>query len=180
MTIVRRAAPEDARWIGAVHVEAWRSAYPGILPDDYLARLSPARQAAYYRRAILLNGLVYVAAEGRQIVGFATAGLGRWKDGLGRSPGEGEIETLYVADDWRERGLGRELLRAAAAGLTDSGCRTAYLWVLRDNPSRWFYEHLGGRIVAEATVRVGGRPVKQVAVAWDPIARLLQTGASAT
>jgi hypothetical protein len=43
---IRRARPTDAASIGAVHVEAWRSAYPGILPDDFLARLSVPRQAS--------------------------------------------------------------------------------------------------------------------------------------
>ena len=38
---------------------------------------------------------------------------------------EGEIETLYVLDDWRERGVGRRLMRAAAAHLADIGCRSA-------------------------------------------------------
>ena len=46
MISIRRARPSDAISIGAVHVAAWRSAYPGILPDDFLARLSVPRQAA--------------------------------------------------------------------------------------------------------------------------------------
>lgn len=177
MTGVRRARPGDAAAIGAVHVAAWRSAYPGILPDAYLSGLSVTRQAAYYDRALVRNGLVYVAEDASRIVGFATAGHGRWTDGLGRCPGDGEIETLYVLDDWRDRGLGRALLRAAASGLAEIGCRTVFLWVLRDNPSRWFYERLGGRRVAEATISVGGRPLVQTAVAWDPIERLLETNA---
>jgi len=49
---IRRARPADAISIGAVHVAAWRSAYPGILPDAFLARLSVPRQAAYYDAAI--------------------------------------------------------------------------------------------------------------------------------
>ena len=68
----------------------------------------------------------------------------------GKRLAEGEVETLYVLDDWRERGVGRRLMRAAAAHLVDIGCQSAFLWVLRDNPSRWFYQRLGGRPVAEA------------------------------
>ena len=49
---IRRARPDDAAAIGAVHVAAWRSAYPGILPEAYLARLSARRQAARYEAAI--------------------------------------------------------------------------------------------------------------------------------
>ncbi|MGH7067948.1 MAG: GNAT family N-acetyltransferase [Acetobacteraceae bacterium] len=180
---IRRARQADAAAIAAVHVAAWRSAYPGILPDRYLAHLSVIRQAAHYDRAIRADGGVFVAAAwgddlppgGRpHIVGFTTTGLPR-SPGLG----EGEIETLYVLDDWRERGLGRRLMRAAAAHLQSVGCRSVFLWVLSENPSRWFYARLGGRAVAEATVPVGGRPVHQTAFLWNPIERLLETSAQA-
>lgn len=181
---IRRARPADAAGIAAVHVAAWRSAYPGILPDSYLAHLSVIRQAGHYERAIRTDCGVFIAAAwgadlppgGRpRVVGFTTTGLAR-----GPRIAEGEIETLYVLDDWRERGLGRRLMRAAGAHLKAVGCRSVFLWVLSANPSRWFYERLGGRAVAEATVQVGGRPVGQTAFLWDPIERLLETSTQAS
>lgn len=177
MIAIRRARPADAAAIGAVHVAAWRSAYPGILPDDYLARLSVSRQATYYDGAIRGPGGVYVAAasgldvpagSGPRIVGFASCGRSR-----APALGEGEIETLYVLDDWRERGLGRRLIRAAAAHLASAGARSAFLWVLRENPSRWFYQRLGGKPAAESTIMISGVPVPQTAFVWDPIEKLL-------
>ncbi len=185
---VRQARRNDAAAIAGVHVAAWRSTYPGILPDDYLTGMSVSRQAAYYDVAIRRGGCIYVATaagidvpegSGPRVVGFTTAGRARWTDGSGRCPADGEIETLYVVDDWRDRGIGRRLLRAAAASLAESGCRSIFLWVLRDNPSRWFYERLGGRPVVEAMIRVGGRPVIQTAFVWDPIERLLEASARA-
>jgi hypothetical protein len=71
-------------------------------------------------------------------------------------------------------------MQASGAYLAENGCRSAYLWVLRDNPSRWFYERLGGRPVAESMVRVGGRRVLQIAFVWDPIERLLAASARAS
>jgi ribosomal protein S18 acetylase RimI-like enzyme len=185
---VRRARAADAPAIGAVHVAAWQSAYPGILPGDYLARMSVARQVAHYEAAIRGGGDVHVAtasgidvppASMPRIVGFATSGPARCSDLMGRRLADGEIETLYVLDDWRDRGLGRRLVRAAAGSLQEAGCRTLFLWVLRDNPSRWFYERLGGRPVADATIRVGGRSVMQTAFFWDPIERLMEQSARA-
>jgi GNAT superfamily N-acetyltransferase len=93
--------------------------------------------------------------------------------------GEGEIETLYVLDDWRERGLGRRLMQASATWLGASGCGSAFLWVLRDNPSRWFYERLGGKAAAEQLIRVAGRDVVQTAYVWAPIDKLVQATTSA-
>ena len=183
MITIRRARPSDVGAIGAVHVAAWRSAYPGILPDGYLARLSPVRQAAYYDSAVRSGVGVHVAAAsgadlgalggGTRVVGFVTgtpARDGRWSAPLA----EGEIETLYVLDDWRERGLGRRLMRAAVAHLSGAGCRSAFVWVLRANPSRWFYERLGGRAAAEQTISVAGAPVVQTAYVWAPIEKLVQ------
>jgi ribosomal protein S18 acetylase RimI-like enzyme len=187
---LRRARSTDAPAIGAVHVAAWRSTYPGILPNEYLSRLSVRRQAAHYDAAIR-NGLgVHVAtASGLdvgpsggppRVVGFATGGPARpAAAGLARL-GEGEIETLYVLDDWRERGLGRRLMRAVAAHLAASGCKSAFVWVLRDNPSRWFYERLGGRVAAEASVRVAGTSLVQMAYVWPSIETLEQASSSAS
>jgi GNAT superfamily N-acetyltransferase len=185
---IRRARPIDATAIGTVHVTVWRSSYPGILPDGFLARLSVARQATHYERAIRASAGVHVAtASGldlgpaggpARVIGFVTGSPTR---GFGSEEplAEGEIETLYVLDDWRDRGLGRRLMRAAAAHLADAGCRSAFLWVLRDNPSRWFYERLGGKPVAEATIHVGGIPVVQVAYLWAPIEKLAEATSSA-
>lgn len=188
MIAIRRARLADAAAIGAVHVAAWRSAYAGILPDGYLTRMSVPRQAAHYDGAIRSAVGVHVAtASGldlgpvggpARIVGFVTGGPAQ-EHRAQATLGDGEIETLYVLDDWRERGLGRRLMRAAAAHLAGAGCASAFVWVLRDNPSRWFYERLGGRPAAEATIQVGGAPLVQTAYVWSPIEKLVQATSAA-
>ncbi len=189
MISLRRARPADAVAIGAVHVAAWRSTYPGILPDKYLAGLSVPRQAAYYEGSIRAGGGVFVATasgmdvpagSGARIIGFATAGRSRAGLFADRRLGDGEIETLYVLDDWRDRGLGRRLMRAAAGHLAEVGCASVFVWVLRDNPSRWFYQRLGGAAVAESTTRVAGRELIQTAFVWEPINKLLQASPQAS
>jgi hypothetical protein len=69
MISVRRARPADAISIGAVHVAAWRSTYPGILPDSFLARLSVPRQAAHYDAAIRSSstGVFVASASGSDV-----------------------------------------------------------------------------------------------------------------
>ena len=134
MVTIRRARPQDAPAMAQVHVAAWRSAYAGILPDAYLEALSATREAASYERAILARrgghaGFVAVAdaqedaAQG--IIGFATGGLAR-RPGLA----EGEVETLYLLDDFRDRGIGRRLMRASASHLASLGVQSAFAWVL--------------------------------------------------
>ena len=187
MIAVRRARPSDAPLIGAVHVAAWRSAYPGILPEDYLARLSVTRQATFYDRQIRSGAGVYVAiasgqdvagGAGPRLVGYTTVGRAR-VELPGGNKMDGEVETLYVLDDWRDKGVGRRLIRTGAAHLAAEGSRAAFLWVLRDNPSRWFYQRLGGRAIAQSSTRVAGVSLPQLAYAWDPIELLIAASPAA-
>jgi hypothetical protein len=184
---VRRARADDAPGIAAVHVAAWRSAYAGILDERYLSHLSEARLAAFYRRAILdrrEGHAVFVATAGgtdqpadqpgpeAAIVGFASGGRAR-RRGLAA----GEVETLYLLDDYRERSVGRRLMRAMAAHLRAIGCGSALVWVLAENQARYFYQHIGGRQAMTDTVLVAGHPVPQTAFVWDPIETLLSATA---
>jgi len=189
MIRVRRATAQDAAGMGLVHVAAWRSTYAGILPDAYLVGLSALREAASYERGIATQrghghaAFVAVAeAEdmppgarmppGGQVVAFTTTGRCRRPE-----LAEGEVETLYVLDDWREQGLGRRLLRAAAAHLNALHCHSAMAWVLAENPNRFFYERLGARVAAEEHIRVGGQELVQRAMLWNPVDKLLNATA---
>src|SRR6202035_4460205 len=111
--------------------------------------------------------------SGSRIVGFATAGRARISEDGGRRLAESEEETLYVLDDWRDRGVGRKLMRAAAAHLAETGCKSCFVWVLRENPTRWFYQRIGGKPTPEALNQFAGQTVPQMAFVWDPIERLL-------
>jgi ribosomal protein S18 acetylase RimI-like enzyme len=168
-------------------VAAWRSAYAGILDDAYLAGLSELRLAHFYRRAILDrnqgHAVVVATAGGADlprdraggepaVVGFASGGRAR-RRGLA----EGEVETLYVLDDYRERGVGRRLMRAMAAHLRAIGCNSVVVWVLAENQARWFYRRLGGRLAMTEAIRVAGQPLEQTAFLWDPIEMLLSATA---
>jgi GNAT superfamily N-acetyltransferase len=174
---IRRARAGDAPGIAAVHVSTWRSAYAGVLPEKFLAKMSVARLTGQYDRAIRMGFGVHVAAAARPlstpvILGFCTARRSR-NDALG----EGEVETLYVLDDWQDRGLGGQLLRVTGKYLAGLGCRSLYAWVLRDNPAGYFYQRLGGKRVAVSVTQVGGEEIPQTAYAWDPIETLLDVDA---
>ncbi len=170
---VRRAATGDAAAIGAVHVTAWRSAYPGILPAGYLAGLSFSRQALFYDQAIRAGVGVFVATacEPPRVVGFCSADHSR-RPALA----EGEFETLYVLDDFREQGVGRRLMARAAAHLAGKGFGSACVQVLSENPARWFYQRLGGRLALEETIRFAGVDLRQSVYCWDNLAALMQSG----
>src|SRR5690606_5819866 len=141
----------------AAYVETWRATYPGMLPDHVLVRMSKAAQAQHWSRLLGSSGgyeFVYVAMAGQELAGFGSAGPERRGEEL-----HGEIYTLYVRPDWQNHGIGRHLICALLQGLALHGCTEAMLWVVAANPSRFFYEAMGGVRTWQRTERLWGMDV---------------------
>ena len=172
MIRIRRARPADAPAIGRVHVETWQSAYAGLLPDTMLVRMSEVRQTAWWSRALAASreqrGIFVADDEEMGVVGFGSCGPAReHPEGLdGTEQRVGEVYTLYVEPDFQNQGLGRRLLDVMFRQLQADGCDTAVLWMLAQNPTRFFYEGLGGAVVGHRIDRMAGTEVEEVAWAW--------------
>jgi len=160
---VRPARRADAAAIGRIHVETWRDAYAGLLPDAGLLRLSPSIEAERWRTVIDRGGAVFVADDDGRVIGFGSCGRCRQHT----LPFDGEVQTLYVAPEHHGRGAGRMLLAGLFRALETAGRKSALIWVLRDNPSRFFYEAMGGRHVADRNERVWGCMMAESAYGWD-------------
>ena len=166
---IRHARPSDAERIASVYVETWRDAYPTMLPDDVLVGLSEPRHTTFWQRQIKEDhGVILVVDDAEAgVVGFGSAGRAR-NDSLGL---EGEVYTLYLLADWRNLGIGRALFNALFEGLRERGYASALIWVLADNPSRFFYETMGGRMAAEKVEKLWGASVRQFAYGWASLER---------
>ena len=161
--MIRPARPADARAIARLDVETWRTTYAGMLSTSYLLGLSERRRELGWRGVILREPRdvrVAVEPEGA-IIGFGSCGPNR-----GDRFFSGEVFTLYVAPDWQNQGIGRRLMVALFRRLVASGRRSAIVWVLRDNPSRFFYERLGAHHVSRKALPVGGAAIDAVAYGW--------------
>lgn len=172
MVQIRDASAADAPAIARVQVMSWRSTYAGLLPAAYLAGLSVARAEERWRRMLpdrgLGSGTLVAVDPTGEAVGFVSLGpQRRGIDGFA-----GEIYALYLHDDARGFGLGRALMAAGAERMMEAGVRSALVWCLSTNPSRWFYERLGGARVAERPDRFAGQPITEVAYGWRDLVRL--------
>jgi ribosomal protein S18 acetylase RimI-like enzyme len=174
MMRIRRAARTDAGAIGRVYVETWQAAYAGLLPDAMLVGMSDVRQSAYWSRLLSdpreARGVFVADDRDMGVVGFGSCGPVRdLPEELESGDSEarvGEIYTLYVEPDFQNLGLGRRLLDALFRQLRADGCNTAVLWMLADNPTRFFYEGLGGQRIGERTDTMGGIDVDEQAYGW--------------
>ncbi len=172
---LRSAGLDDAGAIARVHVATWRAAYAGLVPDAYLVGMTEVGQMRSWRRllgrpqaeeTILVAEVESAAiAGGPQVVGFGSCGPSR-PYGL---PYRGEVFTLYVTDDWQGRGIGRALVQALFTDLVARGKRDALTWVLSANPSRFFYEAVGGSPVAERKEAFAGTKLDETGYAWPDL-----------
>ncbi|MDR0342291.1 MAG: GNAT family N-acetyltransferase [Nocardiopsaceae bacterium] len=143
---IRPARDDDAAQLGVVHVLSWQAAYRGLLPQDFLDGLDPARRARYWERALgeaadQRYGLL-VADAGDRLAGFAHFCPSRDEDA---DPARtGELSSIYLLPESWGRGVGRQLMAAALAGLARAGYGQATLWVLDSNDrARRFYRVAG-------------------------------------
>jgi ribosomal protein S18 acetylase RimI-like enzyme len=180
---VRRARANDAPAIARVHVETWRAAYAGLVPDEYLVRMTENGQAFTWRKTLSRkqsDSTVLVAeapppgqSAPHSVVGFGSCGPNR---GSKLAYG-GEVYTLYVAQDWQGQGIGRKLLGGLFRTLYDQGYRDCIIWVLAANPARFFYERMGGQRIAERGQEFAGEVLEEAAYGWPDLEDWLrQTG----
>ena len=126
--MIRRATPDDAAGIAAVHVRTWRRDYTDIVDPQVLAGLDVDERTEKWRE--WLDGgeaLAWVAEEGGRVVGFA-------------SVRDAKLTTLYVDPVAQGAGVGTRLLAEAEA----AGARELEVFEANGH-GRHFYEARGWR-----------------------------------
>ncbi|GAB4367197.1 MAG: GNAT family N-acetyltransferase [Kiloniellaceae bacterium] len=168
LVVLRPALPRDADAIARVHVETWQSTYAGLVPNDYLARMSVARSSPQWLRAAARaekgNDLMVAEVDG-DVVGFVSFGPTR----APQLPYSGEVYALYVGIDWQGQGLGRRLLITALEALAREQHKGAMVWVLAANPARFFYEAMGGERAGERLEEFAGTQLEELAYGWPDL-----------
>jgi ribosomal protein S18 acetylase RimI-like enzyme len=117
---------EDAEEAGRMHVQVWREAYAGLMPDDHLASLDPVETGQRRKERLLhpVEGVEYlVARDELGIVGETAIGPPRDDE----PPVDLELYAINVLRRAHGTGLADELMAQAI------GDRPAYLWVLEGN-----------------------------------------------
>lgn len=128
--MIRRATVDDLWAIAGFQTVCWREAYRGLVPQDYLDRVTVADRKHRWRHRMLSGDREIALA----INGTVIDGVVSW----GCPDGALELMSLYVRAACRRTGLGSALVDYAI------GRRAARLWVFEGNPrARMFYDRLG-------------------------------------
>ncbi|MCU7725219.1 GNAT family N-acetyltransferase [Actinoplanes sp. KI2] len=145
--IVRDATTADVEALADVHVQTWREAYRGKVPQQYLDQMDPAQRQRGWRQILQNPGpatILVAEHESQGIVGFIRVSPSRDND---TDPGRvGEVQALYRLPEHWGQGVGRLLMDAGLRWLAESGYPENVLWVLATNDrARRFYEAGGWR-----------------------------------
>ena len=106
------ATAGDIREIAALHAESWRSAYRGLVPDDYLGAPVVAERLGFWKRRMAdpTDGrLILKAVRGDDLIGFTCV----LRDA---DPAWGPLlDNLHVRPDCKGAGVGWQLFNASRA-----------------------------------------------------------------
>lgn len=166
---IREARPEDAAGIARVHVDTWRTTYPGIMPQEHLDALSHhdyTQTWADRLRGEAETRVLVVLDDVGAVVGFASGGPERGGDPELRA----EVYALYLLQFQQGRGLGRRLVLTLARRLAADGFDTLLIWVNALNPARHFYEALGGTHARTGQRTIRGVTYDDIGYGWDKAA----------
>jgi len=163
--IIRKAIPSDALSIAKVNVDTWRSAYKGILSDEFLLDLSYDQREKKFKNTIKNSPknmcYTFIAEEVKNgIIGFASCGKEREGDLFYK----GELYSLYVLQDNQNRGIGKLLFNHVQEKLIELKLYPMLNWVLEDNKHAChFYESRGCKKIKERNIEIGSDQYKEVA-----------------
>jgi ribosomal protein S18 acetylase RimI-like enzyme len=162
--MIRPAAAFDVPGIAWVHVQSWRETYVDLLPQSVLDGLSiEARERQWWRTLEVPTTGVFVVDtpdDVHDVIGFSS---------VGQSEDErfdAELFTLYVLKSHQGRGIGRRLWDAALVFAQSQGAKNLVLWVLETNPSRGFYERMGGVLTGRKLESFGGVEIAEVSYVY--------------
>ena len=141
--IKKMETDEEIRGKAYVHWKGWHEAYPGLVSQEYLDKLTLEKCE---KMAYSWTDGILIAKDGECVVGFVGYG-----DRGEESPDVGEIFALYVLSAYYGTGVGQQLMEAGLEQL--KGYPQVCLWVLKDNARAIrFYEKCGFRATGEEMV----------------------------
>jgi ribosomal protein S18 acetylase RimI-like enzyme len=173
---IRPAASSDARDVARVHVDTWRAAYRGLVPEEYLQSLSEDTREQMWRETIARGTPeLWVAAIESRIVGWTAFGPCR---DPGAEAATGELWAIYVEPLYWMQGIGRELWLVTRRRLMERGYSSATLRVLSGNAKAIRFYCVAGFAPdpeSEKEISIGGVSLREIRYGMEFAAQLPHT-----
>jgi ribosomal protein S18 acetylase RimI-like enzyme len=173
---IRLATIEDALPMARVFVDTFLAVNRGVMPEEWMQKrkqMWPYELFAHDYQQVIAEiaedfrprTCVYVAEdETGKVVGFSLGCPSKDEE----APEEvGEIDLLYVSENYQRKGIGRALAQAAAAHLARLGMTRLHILTPIDHTQgRSFYDKLGGQVVGTRDDYDDGELITLVIYEW--------------
>jgi ribosomal protein S18 acetylase RimI-like enzyme len=168
----RRPRLDEAEAMAALHVQCWREAYAGFLPSELMSTFSTERRLPMWQVAIPHpERFVLSAYDEAKPIGFVISGA---TDEKHIENQDGHLWAIYIEGQYHRKGIGRELIAAAAADWLAKGGKSITLGVLAENTdARMFYEKLGARLVKTSTYDWEGHKLADAIYVFEDLTSLI-------
>ena len=158
---IRIASLKDALSIAEVHVQGWKETYTGIIKQEILDELKILDKELLWKEiAQSPDHKLFVYTENGAVKGFL--------DGyLNPENNIAEILAFYLLKEVQKQGTGRELFQKFYQCALNQGYSFIRLEVFNKNPSRFFYEKMGAKLIGEAELPEFGPEITELLYQWE-------------
>lgn len=165
--VIRKATIDDAEKVAKIKIEGWKTAYRGIIDDNFLDNMD-INEEIEKRKNNIENGVDIIVAElNNEIVGFCL--YRNYIKNLKNYPNANcELSSLYVKSSLKRKGIGTKLMKYVIQKLQSQGKTQMILSCLKQNyPSRVFYEKRGGKLIKTEKITFGDKEYEEVIYEYD-------------
>lgn len=171
--LIREAAAGDAAAMAKINVSTWRHSYQLFLPPALMEEVSHSQKQAeiedFFSRLDKNQGMALVAVKpDGEMTAFIMAGKSRPEN----PEYAGEIYNLHVAPAYQGQSIGRRLISMVSQVFRQRNWSSMMVWTLAENPSRRFYEKLGGLIITSSVDEYRGFRAPVIAYGWKDLSAL--------
>lgn len=156
--MIRPALLDDTDTLVRLHAQAWRETYPGLLPEDEIARMTAPDRLATRWQANLARGDLRIAYA--PDLGFAV--MGPQREAAHKTDYPEELWAIYLIRAGQHRGLGQALLTRVAA----KEAFTARV-VEGNDPACRFYAARGGQVIDRQPEQIGISDIIELTFGWQ-------------
>ena len=157
MEIRKVTQTDDFAAIGDIYAHSWKTAYKGIVPQDYLDELHGSRWADFLASN---HDNSFIVMDAGKYIGTSSVCAARDE----KMAGWGEIISIYLLPEYLGKGYAEPLLNCSINALAAMGFTDVYLWVLEENTrAKRFYEKHGfGHNGDVENIAISGKSLKEI------------------
>ena len=164
MPTIRKARISDAKVLAELAETTFRATFGTMNAVEHMELHCRSRYGEQIQAAEIADpGMVTLVSEDKgRMIAYAQL---RWGEGPAcvSAKNPGEIQRLYVVDDWHGKGIAQELMKACIDELKQQGADAFWLGVWEHNPKAIsFYRKWGFVEAGDHTFLLGDDPQRDI------------------